>query len=115
MSMDFTSHNMSPALSRTQQKAGSWRALRRRRDDPRQLLQLAGICNQLRDMRFGVCERNHSSGYKDAWEDRLAKRSTRGWRAVSVAGLQDQGLRKRIIFSRHRSQVDGRSSTPFFA
>ena len=32
------------------------------------------------------------------WEDKLSEKQIRGWRAVSAAGLQGKGLRKRSVF-----------------
>ena len=51
----------------------------------------------------GVCETNHSFEEKTPWEDRLLEHQIRGWRAVSAAVLQGEGLHKRsVLFHRHR-------------
>ena len=44
-----------------------------------------------------VSVKKHSSGEKDRWEDRLSEHQIRGWRAVSTAGLHDQGSHKRSV------------------
>ena len=38
-----------------------------------------------------------SSGSGEAWESQLSKHQLRGWRAVPVAGLQDNGCNKRSV------------------
>lgn len=40
----------------------------------------------------GVCEQKKSSGEEDPWENQLTKHQSRGWRAVSAAGVQGERL-----------------------
>ena len=46
----------------------------------------------------GVCGKNTPPEKTYTWEEKLSECPIRGWRAMSAAGLQGKGLRKRNIF-----------------
>ena len=58
----------------------------------------------------GVCGQALSLGLEDRCESWLRKDRVGGWRAVSAAGLQGQGSRRRNVFSQTPAVAKARQS-----